>query len=99
MEVFNAVALGAVGFAACLALLLVARRLYVRWHRAVVSGVALLGLVLQGALWCGVTFTFKRFEVGGSYFWLYAALLTSVIGTVWALFLLGSSLFGRRFTD
>jgi hypothetical protein len=50
-------------------------------------------------LWGGITCTLKRFEVGGSYFWLYAALLTSVIGTVWALFLLGSTLFGRRFTD
>jgi len=99
VELIKSVALGALGFTACLALLLVARRLYVRWHRAVVSSVSLLGLLLQGALWGGITCTLKRFEVGGSYFWLYAAVLTSVIGTVWALFLLGSTLFGRRFTD
>ncbi len=99
MELLKAVALGALGFAACLALLFVAGRLYVRWHRAVISAVSLLGLLLQGALWGGVTCTLKRFEVGGSYFWLYAALLMSVIGMVWALYLLGSTLFGRRFTD
>jgi hypothetical protein len=94
MELFRSVALGVLGFSACLALLVVARRLYVRWHRAVISAVSLLGLLLQGALWGGITCTLKRFEVGGSYFWLYAALMT-----VWALFLLGSTLFGRRFTD
>jgi len=99
MESLKAVAFGAIGFGSCLALLLVAGRLYVRWHRAVISAVALQGLVLQGALWCGVTWTMKRFDVGGSYFWLYAALLTSVIGMVWAIFLLGSTLLGRRFTD
>jgi len=99
MNLFKAVAFGALGFAACLALLLVAGRLYVRWHRAVISAVALMGLLLQGALWGGITCTLKRFEVGGSYFWLYAALVTSVIGTVWALFLLGSTMLSRRFTD
>ena len=99
MDLFKAVAFGALGFAACLALLLVAGRLYVRWHRAVISAVALMGLLLQGALWGGITCTLKRFEVGGSYFCLYAALVTSVIGTVWALFLLGSTMLSRRFTD
>ena len=99
MESLKAVTVGALGFVCCLALLLVAGRLYVRWHRAVISAVALSGLLLQGALWSGVTWTLKRFEVGGSYFWLYAAVLTSVIGMVWAIFLLGSSLLGRRFTD
>jgi hypothetical protein len=99
MDLFKAVAFGALGFAACLALLLVAGRLYVRWHRAVISAVALMGLLLQGALWGGITCTLKRFEVGGSYFWLYAALVTSVIGTVWALCLLGSTMLSRRFTD
>ena len=99
MESFKAVAFGVLGFASCLALLTVAGRLYVRWHRAVISAVALQGLLLQGALWCGVTFTLKRFDVGGSYLWLYAALLTSVIGMVWAICLLGSTLLGRRFTD
>jgi len=99
MQLFKAVAFGVLGFTACLALLLVARRLYVRWHRAVISGVALMGLLMQGAMWGSITCTLKRFEVGGSYFWLYAALFTSVIGTVWALILLGSSFLGRRFTD
>jgi hypothetical protein len=99
METFKAVALGTLGFVSCLALLLVAGRLYVRWHRAVISAVALQGLTLQGAMWGGVAFTLKRFDVGGSYFWLYVALLTSVIGTIWALFLLGSAFLGRRFTD
>jgi hypothetical protein len=95
---FKAVAFGALGIAACLALLLVAGRLYVRWHRAVIAAVALLGLMLQSALWSGVTCTLKRFEVGGSYFWLYAAILVSVIGMIWALLLLGSTALGRRFT-
>jgi len=99
MDLFKAVAFGALGFAACLALLLVAGRLYVSWPRAVISAVALMGLLLQGALWGGITCTLKRFDVGGSYFWLYAALVTSVIGTVWALFLLGSTMLSRRFTD
>jgi hypothetical protein len=54
--------------------------------------------MLQSALWSGVTCTLKRFEVGGSYFWLYAAILVSVIGMIWALLLLGSTALGRRFT-
>lgn len=99
MESLKAVSIGILGFASCLALLFVAGRLYVRWHRAVISAVALQGLLLQGLLWGGVTLTFKRFDVGGSYFWLYAALMTSVIGMVWAIFLLGSTLLSRRFTD
>jgi hypothetical protein len=99
MESFKAVAFGALGIASCLALLFVARRLNVRWHRAVISVVALQGMLLQGAFWGGVTRMLKRFDVGGSYVWLYAALLASVIGTVWALFLLGSTLRSRRFTD
>lgn len=99
MESLKAVAFGALGIASCLALLLVACQLQVRWHRAVLSVVALQGMLLQGALWGGVTHTLKQFDVGGSYFWLYAALLASVIGTVWALFLLGSTMRSRRFTD
>jgi hypothetical protein len=99
METLRTVALGALGIASCLALLLVAGQLGIRWHRVVVSMAALQGLVYQGALWGGVTFTLKRFDVGGSYFWLYAALLTCVTGTVWALYLLSADLFSRRFTD
>jgi len=99
MQLFKAVAFGVLGFTACLALLLVARRLYVRWHRAVISGVALMGLLMQGAMWGSITCTLKRFEVGGSYFWLYAALVGSVAGMVWALVLLGTTFFSRRLTD
>ena len=99
METMRTVVLGALGIASCLALLFVAGQLGVRWHRAVITTVALQGLLYQGALWGGVTFTLRRFDVGGSYFWLYAALLASVIGTVWALFLLGSTMRSRRFTD
>jgi hypothetical protein len=54
--------------------------------------------VLQGALWTYVTIMLKALSVGGSYLWLYAALTTSVAGTVWALVLLGTSLRSRRFT-
>ena len=61
--------------------------------------VAMLGLLSQGAFWGGVTRTLKGFDVGGSYFWLYAALVTSVAGMVWALVLLGTTIFGRRLTD
>jgi hypothetical protein len=99
METMRTVVLGALGIASCLALLFVAAQLGVRWHRAVISTVALQGLLYQGALWGGVTFTLKRFDVGGSYFWLYAALLLSVAGMVWALYLLGATFFSRRFTD
>jgi len=99
METVRTVVLGALGIASCLALLFVASQRGVRWHRTVISIVALQGLVYQGALWGGVTFTLKRFDVGGSYFWLYAALLASVAGMVWALFLLGATLFSRRSTD
>jgi|ERR1044072_3999125 hypothetical protein len=99
MENIGTVALGALGFASCLVLLVVTSQLQVRWHRVVVSLVALQGLLLQGALWGGVTCTLKRFEVGGSYFWLYAAIFTSVAGMVWALVLLGTTMFSRRLTD
>jgi hypothetical protein len=99
METLRTVALGALGIASCHVLLLVAGQLGTRWHRVVVSMVALQGLMYQGALWGGVTFTLKRFDVGGSYFWLYAALLTCVAGMVWALYMLSAELFSRRFTD
>ena len=93
------VALGALGFASCLVLLLIGGQLRVRWHRVVIALVALQGFVYQGALWSGVTFVLRRYEVGGSYFWLYAALMTSVVGMVWALYLLGATVFSRRLTD
>jgi hypothetical protein len=99
METFKVVALGALGIASCLALLLVAGRTWVRWHRLVVSLVALLGLVSQCIFWGGVTRILKGFEVGGSYFWLYAGLGTSVAGMVWALVLLGTTFSSRRLTD
>jgi len=99
MDTIRTVALGALGFASCIALLVITSQLRVRWHRVVISLVALQGLLLQGALWGGVTCTLKRFDVGGSYFWLYAAIATSVAGMVWALVLLGTTMFGRRLTD
>ena len=99
METMRTVALGALGFASCLALLFIAGQLHVRWHRVVIALVALQGFVFQGALWGGVTFALRRFDVGGSYFWLYAALFTSVVGMVWSLFLIGATFFSRRLTD
>lgn len=99
MESFKAVALGILGFASCLALLVVAGRLTVRWHRVVISLVAMQGLFVQGMLWRGVTCTLKRFDVGGSYFWLHAALVTSVAGMAWALIVLGVTFYSRRPTD
>lgn len=96
MESFRAIGFGALGFASCLALLLVAGRLTVRWHRVVISLVALQGLLLQGALWRGVACMLKRLDVGGSYFWLHAAQLTSLAGMAWALLVLAVTFFGRR---
>jgi hypothetical protein len=99
MESFKAVALGILGFVSCLSLLLVAGRLTVRWHRVVICLVAMQGLFVQGALWRGITCTLKRFDVGGSYFWLHAALVTSVVGMVWALIVLGVTFYSRRPSD
>ena len=99
METMRTVAIGALGFASCLALLFVAGQLNVRWHRMVIAVVALQGFIFQGALWSGVTFVLRRYDVGGSYYWLYAALFTSVVGMVWSLFLLGATFFSRRSTD
>jgi hypothetical protein len=99
MESFKAIAFGALGFVSCLALLVVAGRLTVRWHRLVIALVAMQGLLFQGALWRGVTCTLKQLDVGGSYFWLHAAFVTSVAGMVWAFVVLGTTLFSRRPTD
>ena len=93
MESLRTIALGMLGLGSCLALVFTAARLPIRWQRAVILVVALLGLLLQGVLWGGVTVTLMRFEAGGSYFWLYAALMTSVAGMVWALYLLGAPVF------
>lgn len=99
MESFRTIAFGALGFASCLALLLVAGRLTVRWHRVVISLVALQGLLLQGALWRGVTCALKRLDVGGSYFWLHSAQVISVVGMTWALTVLVVTFYSRRPTD
>ncbi len=99
MTTFNLVVIGALGIVSCHALLYVASRVTVRWQRMVILLVALLGLLSQGYFWGGVTRTLKGFDVGGSYFWLYAALAASVAGMVWALVLLGTTLFRRRLTD
>ena len=93
------VVIGALGITSCLALLYVAGFVKVRWQRIVILLVAMLGLSSQGAFWAGITRTLKGFDVGGSYFWLYAALVTSVAGMVWALVLLGTTLFSRRLAD
>ncbi|HEU4591724.1 MAG TPA: hypothetical protein VFS13_12520 [Steroidobacteraceae bacterium] len=85
------------GFTLCLAMLNIASQARMRWHRVVLALLAAFGLMSQGTLWAYITYMLKTLSVGGSYLWLYAALLTSVAGTVWALVLLGKS-FGRRFT-
>jgi len=99
MTTLTVAAIGTLGITSCLALLCVAGSLKARWQRLVILVVAMLGLLSQGAFWGGVTRTLKGFDVGGSYFWLYAALVTSVAGMVWALVLLGTTIFGRRLTD
>ena len=99
MTTLKVVVIGTLGIASCFALLYVARSLNVRWQRIVILVVAMLGLSSQGALWAGIARTLKGFDVGGSYFWLYAALVTSVAGMVWALVLLGTTLFSRRLAD
>jgi len=91
--------LGALGIGSGLALILVATHLAVRWQRVVILGVSLQALCLQGVFWGGVLRTLRSFDVGGSFFLLYAAIAVSVAGMVWALVLLGSTLFGRRPTD
>lgn len=96
METLQVALLSILGFTACLALLWIASNDGMRWRRIALSLAAALGMLLQGAIWGYVTLMFKALSIGGSYLWLYAALLTSVAGTVWALVLLGASLFSRR---
>jgi hypothetical protein len=98
MERLQVNLLSILGFTICLALLIVACNAQPRWHRIVTSLAAGLGMLLQGVIWGHVTLLLKALNVGGSYLWLYAALLTSVAGTVWALVLLGTSLLSRRST-
>jgi len=99
MTSFNVVGIGAIGIASCIALLFVANQLTVRWQRTVIVLVALLGLTSQALFWAHITRALKGFDVGGSYFWLYAALVSSVAGMVWAVVLLGTTFFSRRSTD
>ncbi len=98
METLQVALMSILGFTLCLAMLYLASHARIRWHRVVLSVLAAVGLVLQGALWAYITIMLKALSVGGSYLWLYAALLTSVTGTVWALVLLGTSFFSRRST-
>jgi hypothetical protein len=98
METLQVALMSILGFTSCIAVLYIATLARTRWRRIVLAAFAALGLVLQGALWAYITFMFKALSVGGSYWWLYAALTTSVAGTVWALLLLGTSLFSRRLT-
>jgi hypothetical protein len=98
METFKVACLGALGSASCVALLLVAGTLTVRWKRLVIAVVALGGFAVQGLIWSVVTHALRSFNVGGSYFLLYAAIAVCVAGSVWALVLLGASIFGRRTT-
>jgi hypothetical protein len=85
-------------FTLCLALLNLAVRARGRRWRIMLSSIAGLGLMFQGAIWAYVTCMLKALRVGGSYLWLYAALAASVAGMVWALVLLGTSVFSRRFS-
>jgi len=98
METLQVALLSILGFTLCLAMLYLASHARARWLCIVLALVSGLGLLLQGAVWAYVTMMLKALSVGGSYLWLYAALLTSVVGMVWALVLLGAGLFSRRFT-
>ena len=98
METLQVALTSILGFTSCIAILYVATHARTRRHRIVLAALAALGLVVQGAVWAYVTIMLKALSVGGSYLWLYAALLTSVTGTVWALVLLGTSFFSRRST-
>jgi len=99
METLQVALMSILGFTSCVAILYVATLARIRWQRVVLAAFAALGLVLQGAVWAYVTIMLKALSVGGSYWWLYAALTTSVAGTVWAMVLLGTTLFSRRFTS
>jgi len=92
MATLQVVLLSILGYTICAALLIFADwTSSCRW-RIALSMVASAGLVLQGALWSYVTMMFKVLGIGGSYRWLYAALVASGAGTAWALVLLMTSL-------
>lgn len=92
MATLQVVLLGILGFTFCAVLLVLADRARKRGLRIALSMIAALGLVLQGALWSYVVVMFKALSIGGSYRWLYAALIASAVGTAWALVLLVTSL-------
>ncbi|HET9864744.1 MAG TPA: hypothetical protein VFP37_14970 [Steroidobacteraceae bacterium] len=98
MQTLQVALVSILGFSLCLALLNIASQARIRWHRMLLALLAALGLMSQGTLWAYVTFMLKALSVGGSYLWLYAALLTSVAGTVWAFVVLGTSFSSRRST-
>lgn len=96
METLQVVLLSILGFTACLTLLWIASRDRIRWRRVALSLAAGLGLALQGAIWTYVTLMLRELSIGGSYLWLYGALLISAAGTAWAAVLLGASFCGPR---
>jgi hypothetical protein len=98
METLQVALASILGFTVCLALLNIASQVRTRWLRVALALLAALGLMSQGTMWAYITVMLKALSVGGSYLWLYAALLTSVAGTVWAFVLLGTSLSSRRST-
>jgi hypothetical protein len=86
----------ALGLISCIALIFVASRLPMRWTRIVVSLIAIFGLFAQGLFWGHITLMLMQLNVGGTYLWLYAALLVCLIGMTWALVVLVLSIFGRH---
>ena len=99
METLQVALMSILGFTVFLAMLLVAGGVRTRWRRVSLALLAALGMLLQGAIWGYVTIMLKSLSIGGSYWWLYAALATSVAGTVWALVLIGTSFVSRRLAD
>ena len=98
MATLQVVLVSIFGFMICAALLVLADQTSNRRWRIALSIIAAAGLVLQGALWSYVTMMFKVLGIGGSYRWLYAALVASGVGTAWALVLLMTGLRRRACT-
>src|SRR5688572_21922724 len=67
METLQVALMSILGFTLCLAILYGASHARIRWHRIVLSLIAALGLVMQGALWAYITIMLKALSVGGSY--------------------------------
>jgi len=88
--------LGALGIASCLVLIHVAAQLAVRWQRVAILCVAVQGLVFQGAFWASALWVFRHFNAVDNFLLLYFAILASAAGMLWALVLLGVTLFSRR---